>query len=98
MKNHIANCSQASALVTAIIQGDPCLLGAALCKYQILRHIEDYTCLFILRQFSSDNRDTCQESVLLPALSYVTYPDQISTNLRFSFCGVFLLLQRQILL
>jgi homoserine kinase len=32
MKKHIANCSQASALVTAILQGDSHLLGAALCK------------------------------------------------------------------
>ena len=32
MKMHIANCSQASALVTAILQGDASLLGAALCK------------------------------------------------------------------
>ncbi|CAM6071093.1 unnamed protein product [Sphagnum tenellum] len=30
MKKHIANCSQASALVTAILQGDSHLLGAAL--------------------------------------------------------------------
>ncbi|XP_024374981.1 homoserine kinase [Physcomitrium patens] len=30
MKKHIANCSQASALVTAILQGDASLLGAAL--------------------------------------------------------------------
>jgi len=36
MKMHIANCSQASALVTAILQGDASLLGAALSSDSIV--------------------------------------------------------------
>lgn len=36
MKDHIQNCSQAAALVAAILQGDPCLLGAALSSDSIV--------------------------------------------------------------
>ncbi|GLJ16092.1 hypothetical protein SUGI_0268120 [Cryptomeria japonica] len=36
MKDHILNCSQAAALIAAVLQGDPCLLGAALSSDSIV--------------------------------------------------------------
>lgn len=58
MKKHIANCSQASALVTAILQGEAHLLGAALCK-------SNSTCALHSLQCSSDSHGVVGDNAML---------------------------------
>lgn len=74
MKKHIANCSQASALVTAILQGEAHLLGAALCKSN-----STCTCTFVAMlcfswcycNAASDSIVEPQRAPLIPGMSKV---------------------------